>query len=106
MKDKLKIKKNPNFNQSLRQTPFQYLLIRAVPFLLVKRLSDPLRVSLLKCQHEIIIDVEGLLNSSRFKGDGGKKVTEPKKGEIVIIHDFLLKTNLPYFYEKYLQISS
>jgi len=39
----------------------------------MKRLSDPLKASLLKCQHEIIISMEGLLNSTPFKGEEGKK---------------------------------
>lgn len=92
-----------NWNESLGQAPFWFFLIRAVPFLLMKRLSDPLKVW--KCQYEMIISMEGLLNSPQLKGKEGKKVTKPKKGEIVVIPNFLLRTNLPYLYEKYLQTS-
>lgn len=53
----------------------------------------------------MIINVEGLLNSSQLKGKEDKKVTNPKKGETMIIPDFLLPANLPYLYEKYLQTS-
>lgn len=55
-----------------------------------ERLSDPLRVSLLRCQCEIVINMAGLLlNRLQFRGGEGKKVTDPKKEEMLIIPHFL-----------------